>query len=573
MKNIFSYKKFLIIIILVASFLRFWKLGSVPNHLTPDEASLGYNAYSILKTGKDEYGKFLPIIFKSFGDYKPGLYVYTSIIPIAIFGLTEFAIRLPSALAGVIGVFLVYLIIKKFIEVGFFFLDDGSLKQNKIDVRFNYQLFSLVVSFLLAINPWHLHFSRGAWEANLSLTLILAGIYCFLCSLRREGYLIVSSIFFALSLLSYQGAKLSTFVVLLILLLLFFKRILKFKLKILLSSFLIGILISLPLFLSLFGKTGRLQVFSLFSAPRTLEYKQEILDQGNETLNSLSYYLYHSEALNFIRGILGRWFNHFSARFLFFEGDWQNERHSAPNMGQFLVADIVLFALGFFYLIISRGRFKYFVFLWLGLSPLPAILSRDQVHGVRALNMLVPLVFISSLGLTSLFGLYQQKGILQKLILEIFTFVYLGNFVYYLDAYYLHLPIHDAQYWYYGYREAVKEVQPYRVENRKIIFQQSFSQPYIFFLFYEKYDPLLYQKIAHLDPIGNDVGLVNSMDNIEFRSLSWPFGNLEKGAIFVADNIAAPGDLIGKNFKIIREIYYPNNLDVAFRVMEVIDEK
>jgi len=94
-------KYILLIIILVAAVLRLWKLGSIPPHLTPDEAALGYNAYSILKTGRDEYGELLPIIFKSFGDFKPGLYVYFTAPLIAILGLNEWSVRLPSAIAGV----------------------------------------------------------------------------------------------------------------------------------------------------------------------------------------------------------------------------------------------------------------------------------------------------------------------------------------------------------------------------------------------------------------------------------------------------------------------------------------
>src|SRR4030042_964584 len=95
---------FMLTIILLAAFLRLNKLEGTPPSLTSDEASLGYNAYSILKTGKDEYGEFLPIIFKSFGDYKPGLYVYFAAPFIATFGLNEIAVRLPSAFAGVIAV-------------------------------------------------------------------------------------------------------------------------------------------------------------------------------------------------------------------------------------------------------------------------------------------------------------------------------------------------------------------------------------------------------------------------------------------------------------------------------------
>src|SRR3989344_1238336 len=101
-------KYFLFLILTFASILRLWNLGGNPPHLTPDEAAVGYNAYSILKTGRDEYGEFLPIIFKSFGDYKPGLYVYLTVPSVAILGLNEFAARLPSAFFGIISVFLIY---------------------------------------------------------------------------------------------------------------------------------------------------------------------------------------------------------------------------------------------------------------------------------------------------------------------------------------------------------------------------------------------------------------------------------------------------------------------------------
>ena len=104
----------LFLIILLAFFLRIYKLGSVPPSLYWDEASLGYNAYSILKTARDEHGKFLPLTnFAAFGDYKPPGYIYAAVPSIAIFGLNEFAIRFPSAFFGTLTVFLTYFLAKK----------------------------------------------------------------------------------------------------------------------------------------------------------------------------------------------------------------------------------------------------------------------------------------------------------------------------------------------------------------------------------------------------------------------------------------------------------------------------
>jgi len=112
-------KKYTILFIALAlgTFLRLWQLSAVPNGLTWDEAAIGYNAFSILKTGKDEHGAFLPIIFKSFGDYKPGLYIYLTVPAVAIFGLNEFAVRFPSAIAGILAILGVYLLTKELFSI------------------------------------------------------------------------------------------------------------------------------------------------------------------------------------------------------------------------------------------------------------------------------------------------------------------------------------------------------------------------------------------------------------------------------------------------------------------------
>src|SRR3989344_5815176 len=216
----------LFFVLILAAFLRLWKLGTIPPHLTPDEAALGYNAYSILKTGKDEYGEFLPIIFKSFGDYKPGLYVYLTVPFVAFFGLNEYTVRLPSAIFGIIAVYLIYKIVNLLMS---YELPTARLKKIAPSVlTHNIQtdgLLPTISALLLSINPWHIQFSRGAWEANVSLTLTLAGIYFFLKALRDSRYLILSSFVFALSLLFYQGAKLSTPIVIFVLVVTFWKEI------------------------------------------------------------------------------------------------------------------------------------------------------------------------------------------------------------------------------------------------------------------------------------------------------------------------------------------------------------
>ncbi|OGY12967.1 MAG: hypothetical protein A3F61_00930 [Candidatus Blackburnbacteria bacterium RIFCSPHIGHO2_12_FULL_41_13b] len=554
MLQIISKHKLLLLILALATILRLWGLGTNPPHLTNDEAALGYNAYSILKTARDEHGELLPIIFKSFGDWKPGLYIYATVPFVATLGLNEFSTRAASAVAGIVAVLLVYLIGK-------------NLFSRRV---------ALLSAVFLTISPWHLQFSRSAWEANFSLTLLLFGVYFFIQAVsKKPKYIYLSALFFALTLWAYQGAKLSSFLVLIILLLTFRKEIFSFPRKKIIIAFLIGVIVALPVIFSLlFGKAGRLEVYSVFSYPRSEEYIQNILKQENVTKDSLQYVLYHTEPFNFLRGIAGRWMNHYSGRFLFFEGDWSSPRHSVPETGVMLFADAVMLLLGLIALVrLKDRRAVMFVILWLLFAPIPAALSRDSIHAVRSLNMVIPLVFILALGSNYLLQNLQAKRMWQKGLWLGLAALYLFSFGYYLDQYWVHAPKKYSEYWHYGYKQLVEKLKPFQAKYADIVIQQSYAQPYIFFLFYNQYDPVKYQAISKevfLPSQYGDVGLVSGFENIQFREISWREDRGKSRTLFVADLIKIPrqDSSSEKEFNLVGEIKYLNN-KTALRLIEV----
>ncbi len=548
--------KWLVLILILGAVLRLWGLSNNPPHLTNDEAALGYNAYSILKTGKDEHGEFLPVVFKSFGDWKPGLYVYLDVPFVAVLGLNEWAVRLPAAVAGIIAVWLFYLITLKL---------------------FQKERVALLGGFFLAISPWHLQFSRGAWEANIALTLTLAGIYFFLMAVSgTPKRLLFSAVFFALTLWTYQGAKLSSAIVVLGIVFALFRSFSKIPRSIITNSVILGILISMPVLTSLLqGKTGRLEVYSIFSYERSPETVQEILRPDNVGIDSWQYILFHSERLNFTRGVLSRWFNHYSSRFLFFEGDWSNPRQGVPNAGVILVLDLIFLISGLVALAQIRRR-ESTIFLWLLLlsSPLPAALSRDSVHAVRSLNMVIPITIILALGASLLWEKRLRLGRFAFPIYSLFSILYLSNYTYYLDQYWVHAPKQNAPFWQYGYKQIVEKLTPLQREYKEIVVKQDYAQPYIFFLFYQKYDPAKYQKTAKSVYILNqygDVGLVSKLDNITFRDINWSADRGMAGKLFVVDPIKVPPEISNdpKNFKLIDEIKFPD-VRTAFRIIEIL---
>lgn len=561
----------LVAIIILASFLRLWNLANVPPSLTPDEASLGYNAYTILHTGKDFWGESFPIIFKSFGDYTPGLYVYLTVPFVTVMGLNEWSVRLPNAAAGVGIIWLVYLLTIELFDKSKMANDKWPMTNNGKSLSFSIYHLALSTAFLAAVNPWLIMFSRGAWLPNVCLLLTLLGIYFFFRALTKHKYLFCSSLFFALSILSYQGAKLSVAIVVFLLGILFYRDFVQINKKAIGWSLLLGFVIILPIVLSIFiGNARRLSVVSVFSYPRSQEEVSHVLMQGNETGNSLSAVLFHSESSQFARVILGKWFNHFSGRFLFFEGDWENARFSSPYQGMLLLIDLLFLPLGFYALTQIKARGKWFIFFWLILSPLPAILSRDQVHAARSLHMAIPLTMISGFGL---WWIVNRVTFMRFSLIRISSFIVLIvlfalSYVYYLDSYYVHLSKHNAKHWDYGYKQVVLNLSNngYLQDGRQVIVQQSYEQPFIYFLFYE---PLLRSHYIQYEKseVG-DVGQVTKLGDITFQGLSYPF-QFPAGIIVVADEIAAPINLITGDFVIRKEIQRPDGT-VAFRILEAM---
>ncbi len=511
-----SSKLFLFSIFIVSFLIRFVFWQKTP--LLWDEAALGYNAYSISQTLRDEYGQFMPLIFKSFGDYKPGLYVYLAVPFVTIFGLNEISVRLPSIILGALSPILLFLLI---IEI--------SPKSKKI---------AYIAALVCAFNPYNIHFSRGAWETNiLTFELILASYFFYKYTNHQQSkYLLFSAIIFGLSLFTYQAGKMISLFLIIILFILNFKSL---QFKKLLFSFIIPLgIMTLPVAYGLFfnSNANRLQVVSLFSYPRSPAETETII---NET-NRFDYQLFHSQPSFFIRNFLSRYFNHFSPRFLAFEGDWQNPRHSAPYIGVILYPSLIFLIIGLVFGF-SRSQIapiNLFFLLWLLVAPIPSALTHDSVQSVRAMSLSIPLVYFISLGIFAFLKKYPSK-----LILTFTIFVYLISFIYYSDLYLNHMVQKSPYDFLYGYKQAISYVINSQSKYNQIIFSDFYGQPYIFYLFYSHYSPTNYQQKAHLTEAFLDTGKVESIDNIKFSTPSFEFIKSNPGTmgIFSQEEIYRQG--------------------------------
>ncbi|MFA5750280.1 MAG: glycosyltransferase family 39 protein [Candidatus Shapirobacteria bacterium] len=486
----------LILIFLMAFFIRITFYKTTP--LLWDEAALGYNAYSILNTGKDEYSKTLPLIFKSFGDYKPGFYVYLSLPFIKLFGLSELSIRLPSILIGSLIPILLFFLIKEI-----------NSKAHKT---------AILAAIVTVFNPYNIHFSRGSWETNiLTFELILASWLFFkFINSKKSKFLFLSAIVFGTTLFTYQAAKMISLFLIINLILINLKSI---NFKKLFLSFVIPLgIFSIPIIYGLFfnSNANRLQVVSLFSYPRSETETQLIISETNK----VDYQIFHNRTVFFLRNFFSRYFNHFSTRFLAFEGDWQNARHSAPYIGVILYPSLIFLILGIFVALtkIKLDKLNLFFVLWLLVAPLPAAFTRDAVQSVRAMSLSIPLVYFIALGLFFIFERYKSK------ILRIFICgIYLISFLYYGDLYLNHMVIKSPIDFLYGYRQAMDYVIKNKDKFNQIYITDYYGQPYIFYLFYSSYPPQNYQNQAKLDDASLDTGKVKIIDNIHFETAQYSF--------------------------------------------------
>lgn len=469
-------KLFLLFLFILGAFLRLYRLNSYPPLLW-DEAALGYNSYSILKTGRDEFGQTLPLIFKSFGDYKPGLYIYLTLPFVKLLGLSVLSVRLPSVIFGLISCYLLYLILKNFGEK-----------------------FAVAAAAIALFFPWSIHFSRGAWESNLATMLLLLSYY-----LYSQNRYIFSSLILGLNLYAYQSSKFFCLAFLLYFL------ISNFRTKNILAKLVIPIfLLSLPLLFGVFSgnDANRLKILSILSYPQTTTETAKIQSLTGPFLQKV----FFNNQFYFLREIVRRYLNNFSPQFLFWQGDWQNPRHSAPYVGLLLWPLIWLLPLGLLKASVGpKRKINLFFLFWLLIAPLPAALTRDEIQANRTLGLFLPISYFSTIGYVSL------KNNFYKYFTIFIFFLSLG---YYVDLYHIHMVQKSPDQWLSGYQTVVELAQSHHYDQ--IYFTDFYGQPYIYFLFFSQYNPLNYQQKNHFkDSASGDVGSVSALDNISFGSFSF----------------------------------------------------
>ena len=530
---------FLSLVILLAIALRIFYLGKIPNGFYSDEAAYGYNAYSILKTAKDEYGNFLPLSFKSFGDYKAPLYIYFLVPFVWLLGLTEFSVRLSSAILGIGSILLIYYLAKKLFQ------------NNKI------ALLSAVFSSIL---PFGLQFNRMAHENNLVVFLILLGLVFFIKSLKRINYIFLSITAFILSIYTYHDARIFTPLFIMALIIIYKRQLFLFKKK-LLWGLLLSILLLLP-FMSLLSTDAfwSRPKFTIISSDPGIDLR--INEERGEDIQTHFFQppLFHNKAMSYTLTFLDNYFKHFSFNFLFVNGDPVKIYQTVGNGVLFLIT-FPFFLYGIYYLFRYNTNHKWLILSWLVLAPVSSALTRFVPSASRILSIQPVIAILVSLGLYG--GIKQVYNLrVKKLYIAVIVLLFSINIAYYLHYYYFNTPLSYAKEWHFGMKEVIAEVEK-RQENFTQVWFSRNAWGYIYPLFYLKYPPDKYQTQARLTGLNQfGFGWVNAFDKYIFADVGY-ISQIYPNILYVG----TPDDF-AKIKKPIYTVFYPDG-KAAFYLADI----
>lgn len=520
-------KKPLLILALIfvfGFFIRFAGLGVVPRGFTPDEASQGYSAYSLLMTGKDEWGIAWPLTsFKSFLDYKSPLQTYLMIPSIAIFGLNEFATRAPSALFGSLAI------------LSTFFL--ASKLANNIKL-------GLLTAFIFAISPWSIQFSRMALEANLAVLLITSGLYFFLCAAEKKYYLPLSAVLFSTSLYSYHAAKLFVPLLLLSLFVIHYKKLVSSP-KNLLLSFLLGAFLALPLMVNLTGvdsKRGGDLLITNISREKQSDLNDIIFYSDLYKTNQIIPRIFHNKVTLVLNDFVANYASYFSLHFWFLEGGREITYSVIPGRGLLFLIFLPFLIFGMVSLYKSNlpKTHKAVLFVWLLLAPLPASLTKEGYRPNRAISFMFLLEFFIAYGVWS-FLVSSAKNAKLKAAMLCLAMVF--SFIFYVEDYLFASAVKFPEAMSYGWRDAVNQITAVQNNYQSVHIEQG-GQAQSMVAFYQKTDPNIFQKnsltwqekikdksdIKYLDQLGD-----YWLEDFRFKSFSWP-EDISPDILYVARN-------------------------------------
>ena len=482
----FSAKYLIILIAFLSLIINFYNISNVPPSLSWDEASVGYDAWSIVMNGKDQWSEAFPVAFQSFGEIKYPFHIYTTSAFIKFFGAINVVIL--------------------------FFLTRFITKNEKL---------ALLTSLLLVICPWFINFSRVNWETNFALAFFLTGLLIFFHGIEKSPKIIpLAFIFFGLDLYTYNAAKLFIPIFVIFLCIIYCKELFK---NLWISSASVFIFVLILCFGFLNPKLSGLTRFQQVS------FNDELVKKTITYKITKNHYIGRGEI------VFKNYLSHFNPQFLFISGDI-NPRHSSQLTGELYWSDLLLLPLGLLALFKLRKKYGYLIIVWFFLAPLPASIVNEVPHASRSMFALGGWQIVSSFGIYYLLRKIHKN--FRKIVILLLALFIMASFLNYLYGYFNIYPKKYADVWQYGYKKIFTDYRDTFKNYDHVIITDRYNQPYIFALYYLRY-PLseFRSEVVYNKSIRKETSVVESFNHFIFTDIN--FYNLPKGKSLI---FASPTD-------------------------------
>ena len=475
-------KSFTIIIIafilILAFFLRVWKLDTTPVAISNDEVVRAYNAYSIWEThGYTVDKRFLPLSTSSDGQDLSPVSFYLSAPITGIFGLNLFTARIGYALVGVLSVFGMYLL--------------GSQLFNK--------KIGLLSSFVLAVSPWHILVSRGLWDAGVSMCLYIYALFVFVKYVGTRKMLF-SIPLWVLGLYAYHGTVIFLLLIMLGLVVIYHKQLVKNIKMSLLFACLTTVFILPIIYFITSGSLNRESVLFWKSEITSSEAQKRVREERERSSGPVILKaFFNNTATYYLKEVTYNYLNAFSADHLFIRGDITRITGYGNYLwGAMHLIELPFLLAGVYFIFRSKYRKSAYIVL-VGLLAAPvtsAIILMDRTYLFRSIMMVPFLSLLVGYGIWVLLTILQKKySTIFSIALPVIILAYLFFIAKYTYSYMYQYGIFGGEHLF----KSSRDVAEYVTQNKEQYSQVYVKSPEYYFLlqyaFFNNIDPSVMQSI------------------------------------------------------------------------------
>lgn len=520
------------VIILLGMFLRFYRLNDFPVQLNHDEISQLYDAISIGQTGKDIYGNFMPTIFTSVNDYKSPFYTYVTTLTYFIFGNHEWIIRIPGALFGTLIILAVYLFTSRL-------LSNSSI--------------ALLSSFVVAISPSEIFFSRKSFENGAGIFFMLMAFYFLLTyfdKIKHVKFLYLGIIFLAAGMYTYFSHAIIIPFLLILFVYIFRRNFAPVKKKIIFALSLWSLLI-IPLLLIIFFNPG-----SRYRS-QTVFITQDI-DLGKSIDNGNKY-----------KAILDFSFNRYLKQFnpVYIFGNGLEFTNQGPlGIGPLLFIQFPFLILGIIYLVklTGFGSSRRFILSWVLIGMIPSGLTFESYSPHRSIMVFTMLNIISAAGLYMFLKIFEtfQAKFVKRAVLIFLVLAFSVNFTYFIHMYFVNFPFEKSESIHYPFKQVALFAWSVHDQFDRIVFDPLYGETapvigtaaHYYMAYYGGYSPSKFQEEYHAGIGPREV----IFDKFSIRQIYWPSDRELKNTLVIASPWSVPESDIQDKSRIIRKFYFYN---------------